>query len=117
MSSNPFDLSSMIGPLMVSAPFLVVAFAGVVICLVRDSRPNRVRVAVGCALALHLLNHLGLGVVSSFIIQQATRSGNNVGMPLFVVQMVGSLVYAVALGLLLYAAFTKDDQTIAAHGE
>jgi hypothetical protein len=110
MSRSPFDLPGIVGSLMVSFPFLVVALAGVVICMVRDSRPTRVRVAVGSALALHLANHLGLRLVSNLMIQHFTRTGENPGMPLFIVQLVGSLVYATALALLLYAAFARDDQ-------
>jgi len=116
MSSSPFDLSGILGSLLVSFPFLIVAFAGVVICLVRDTRPNRVRIAVGCALALHLANHLGLRLISTLVIQHFTRTGESPGMPLFVIQLAGSLVYAAALGLLLYAAFTKDDSSVAPPG-
>lgn len=116
MSSSPFDLSGILVSLLVSFPFLIVAFAGVVVCLVRDSRPNRVRVAVGVALALQLANHLGLRLVSNLIIQHFARTGDNPGSPLFIVQLAGSLVYATALGLLLYAAFARDDSPVAPPG-
>ena len=58
MSSSPFDLSYMFGHIVRGSPFLIVAIAGIALCMTRDSRPLRVRVAVGCALAIQFVAHL-----------------------------------------------------------
>ena len=111
MSSSPFDLSFLLGRLLGSSPGMLVALAGVVLCLIRDSRPPRVRLAVGGALAIHLFASLVMPLFYGYLIQHlqnAMSGGPNPGMIL--INLIASSMSAVALGLLLYAAFTNDDR-------
>lgn len=117
MSSSPFDLSMLLGRLLGSSPFIVVAFAGFVLCFVRESRPDRARLAVGGALAVYLAGSLILPLLYGYILQHmqvAMSGGPNAGM--IVISLLSSSTSAVALGLLLYAAFTNDDPPAATAG-
>lgn len=111
MSSSPFDLSFLLGRLVSSSPGMLVALVGLVLCLIRESRPLRVRLAVGGALAMHLFASLIMPLFYGYILphlQTPMSGGSNAGM--IVVGLISSSMSAVALGLLLYAAFTNDDR-------
>jgi hypothetical protein len=89
----------------------MVAFAGAVICMVREPRPVRVRVAVGAALAIQL----GVRLASPFILSQLRRmlpaSTSPANGPMIAMNFAFALVGAFATGLLLWAAFTNDDRS------
>jgi D-alanyl-lipoteichoic acid acyltransferase DltB (MBOAT superfamily) len=110
--SNAFDLQMVLSRLIGSAPFLAVAFCGIVLCMVRQSRPARVRIAVGCALALQLASYLVLPFLYNHVFQllqsRAPTGGIDTGM--IVVNLFTAMVSATALGLLLFAAFASDDR-------
>jgi hypothetical protein len=110
--SSAFDLQMILSRLLSSAPYLIVAFGGIVLCMIRQSRPARVRIAVGCALALQLAQHLVLPFVYNHIFQllQSSSSSGGMNAGMVVVNLIGSLISATVLGLLLYAAFTRDDR-------
>ncbi|MBL8852166.1 MAG: hypothetical protein JNG89_21010 [Planctomycetaceae bacterium] len=109
--SSTFDLQMVLTRLVGSAPFLAVAFAGIVLCLARESRPVRVRIAVGCALALQLLSHLVLPFLYTHVAQlmNAQFSGSDGRAGMIAISLVATSVSATALGLLLFAAFSRDD--------
>jgi hypothetical protein len=110
MNSSFLDLSVR---LLGSSPFLIVAFAGIVLCTNRDSRPTRVRITIGCALGLQMASYLVMPFVSNYIIhlyQSNSIPGGTLSNGMLAVSIFGSSVSAVALALLLWAAFTNDDR-------
>ncbi|MFO1091748.1 MAG: hypothetical protein U0992_00330 [Planctomycetaceae bacterium] len=111
MSSSPFDLSFLLGRLIGASPGMLVGLAGLVLCLTRDSRPLRARLAVGGALAIHLFASLIMPLIYGYILPhfQTPASGGS-RTAVIVVGLISSSMSAVALGLLLYAAFTNDDR-------
>ena len=112
--SSAFDLQMIFSWLIGAAPFLMVAFSGIVLCMVRQSRPARVRIAVGCALALQLASYLVLPFLYTHIVQvmqmNSQFSGPNGGAGMIVINLLSAMVSATALGLLLFAAFSSDDR-------
>ncbi|MFO1091747.1 MAG: hypothetical protein U0992_00325 [Planctomycetaceae bacterium] len=109
MSSSPFGFSAL--QLISAIPFLLVAFAGAVVCMIRESRPVRVRIAVGCALAIQL----GLRMLMPLVYSQLSRvlspaisSPNET--PFIIINLLSSVVWAATLAVLLWAAFTNDDR-------
>jgi hypothetical protein len=111
--SSAFDPSAVLARILGSAPFLIVAFGGVVLCMIRQSRPARVRIAVACALALQLGSHLVLPYLYQHIIQltqmNSPYSGSGSG-GMIVVSLIAASVSATSLGLMLFAAFSTDDR-------
>ena len=115
MSSSPFDLSYMFGHIVRGSPFLIVAIAGIALCMTRDSRPLRVRVAVGCALAIQFVAHLILPLFYGYFLQSLQSGGAPLGansLGVMFIGLIGSSASAVALGLLLFASFTQDDRVV-----
>lgn len=115
MSSSPFDLSILFSHIVRASPFLIVAFAGIALCMTRESRPLRVRVAVGCALAVQFVGHLILPLFYGYLLQSLQSGGAPVGgnsLGIMLIGLISSSSSAVALGLLLFAAFTRDDQFV-----
>lgn len=115
MSSNPFDASFLFGNLIRSSPFLIVAVAGIALCMTRETRPVRVRVAVGCALAIQFMAHLVLPLIYSLYFTSMQSGGSPLGatsLGVMFIGLIGSSASAVALGLLLFAAFTQDDPVV-----
>jgi uncharacterized protein YhhL (DUF1145 family) len=109
MSSSSFDLSKILAQLLGASPFLLVAVAGLVLCMIRAGRPARVRIAVGCAVALQIGSYLALPLVYSHVFQLVQPMGADLNLTLLIVRLFGSLVSGTALALLLYAAFARDD--------
>lgn len=96
-----------------SIPTLLVMLAGAVICAVRRSRPLRARVLVGIALVIQLFNFftapLVMGVLgSAFSLTDADNT--TFAMRMALMNLYSSSMSAVVLGLLLWAAFTRDEQ-------
>lgn len=115
MSSSPFDLSFLFGHIVRASPFLIVAVAGIALCMTRESRPLRVRIAVGCALAIQFAGHLVLPLFYGFLLQSLQSGGAPVGansLGVMFLGLIGSSASAVALGLLLFAAFAQDERIV-----
>lgn len=109
MNSSFLDLSVRV---LGSAPYLIVAFAGIVLCISRDSRPLRARIAIGCALGLQMASYVVMPFVYNFVFriyQSNAVPGGITSNSMLAVTLFGSSVSAVALALLLWAAFTTDD--------
>lgn len=107
MSNGPFGFSAL--QLFGAIPFLIVAFAGAVICMIRESRPMRVRIAVGVALAMQL----GVRMLGPLMHQQLIRmlpGSSPTEKPFIIFNLLWSVVSAAALAVLLWAAFTNDDR-------
>lgn len=109
MTSSPFDLSKVLSHIAAAAPVLVAAFAGAILCLLRSSRPVRVRIAVACAVAIELGMHLGWPLLVQVVFQRFSPGSDAWETGFMMVRLLGSLSSAAVLGLLLYAAFTRDD--------
>ena len=115
MSSSPFDASYLFGNLIRNSPFLIVAVAGIALCMTRETRPVRVRVAVGCALAIEFMTHLVLPLIYSLYFMSTRSGGSSMGatsLGVMFIGLIGSSASAVALCLLLFAAFTHDDRVV-----
>jgi hypothetical protein len=109
MNSSFIDVSER---LLGMSPLLIVAFAGIVLCVNRDSRPVRVRIAIGCALGLQMASLLVMPFVFSYIIQLYQSNsipGGTLSNGILALSVFSSSVSAVALALLLWAALTSDD--------
>ena len=110
--ASQFDPAMLIARVVGAAPFLLVAVVGVVLCLVRESRPVRVRIAAGCAVAIIV----GLRLMTPYLFPYVFRllpMGNTIGeinLAILLFTVMTSTVYAVALGLLLWGAFALDDR-------
>ena len=110
-----FDYFSMMaGRLLVSTPTLLVMVGGVVLCLIGQSRPMRVRVLVGIAIAIQMFNIVVMPIVMQAIISAAQQGGSGVAgvsTQMSVLSLFASSASAVALSLLLWAAFTRDESS------
>jgi hypothetical protein len=107
-----FDVSMVLGRILGSAPLLLVMVGGLAVCLIRDTRPLRVRVLVGTAIAMQMFNVIVMPVVYTLMIAANQQSGGGVGglsMQIQLLSLFGSSISGVALALLLWAAFTNDD--------
>ena len=110
--SSTFDLQMILTRLIGSAPFLIVAFIGIALCLASQSRPAKVRIAVGCALALQLMSHLVLPFLYTYVAQvmNSLFAESNGRATAIAISLIATSISAFALGLLLYAAFSRDDR-------
>lgn len=104
---NP-ELQMQLGRLVGAAPWLLLVLGGGVLCLIGESRPVRVRTLVGCAMAIELLQFVVMPLVIQRIASEAQQAGGGI-LTWATVSFVGSLVSAMSLGLLLWAAFTPDE--------
>lgn len=108
MTANPFGISAI--QLINNAPFLLAVFAGAVICMVRESRPLRVRVAVGAALVIQLGFRMVMPLVYNQVHRMLQAGKPPTEGPFLVVNFVLSVIFAATLAVLLWAAFTNDDR-------
>ena len=111
-----FDLSSIAWRILGSSPTLLVLVGGIALCLIRDTRPLRVRVLAGAAVALQLFNVALMPFIFQMVLSMAQQGGGGVAgisMQMTVLSMFSSSISAVALALLLWAAFTHDDRPVA----
>src|SRR5215213_2819864 len=102
MISSPFDLSMLFARLLGSSPAMIVAFAGFVLCFLREGRPLRARLAVGGALAVHFTGSMILPLIYGYILQ-LMQSGPLSGGPnssMIAITLISSSTSALALGLL-----------------
>lgn len=110
--ASQFDPAILIARVAGAAPFLLVALVGVVLCLVRESRPVRVRVAAGCAIALVIGLRMALPLLFTHVLSLLPPGGGGSGLDyrFLLYSLVSSVGQAVALGLLLWGAFARDDR-------
>src|SRR5262245_56521832 len=112
MSGGAFDISMLISRILGTGPFMLMGLVGVVLYVIRESRPLRVRVAVGSALTLAAIDFVFLPLLYGSLVQRldpgaAPGRAENAYLAL---NLVSSSISAMVYGLILYAAFTHDDR-------
>jgi hypothetical protein len=107
-----YDFSMILSRLVGSTPMLLVMVAGLFLCLTVGTRPQRVRVLVGIAITIQLFNWLVVPFAMNLVLS-LMHSGMMVGgMPwqYMLMSLFSASLSGIALGLLLWAAFTRDDR-------
>jgi hypothetical protein len=90
-----------------SIPWMLVALGGIVWCMVNASRGPKVRLAVGIALGLQLARFFVLPLVMSNLGLLFGVGASATRARIFVDSVVYSIPDSIALGLLLWAAFSS----------
>lgn len=105
-----FELPHLLRVVMMAMPVLLVAVPAVVLCMVRESLPRRVRVAVACAVVLQVTNHL----VTPLITYQISRfASTDTSMNLYLLVNVSrATAHGIVLALLVYAAFAGRGESV-----
>jgi hypothetical protein len=110
MNIQSAELTRLVSQIVGDSPQLLVAFLGILLCMVRATRPPRVRMAMACALLLMLANRLVLPTLYVKLRQHSMRLGGALDDAVEIAHNGRAILTAVAVGLLLYAAFTSDEQ-------
>lgn len=106
-----FDFSMVWGRILASTPVLLVMFGGIALCVMRETRPLRVRVLVGIAIAIQMFNVVVMPIASMILISAAQQGGGGISISaqMMMLSVFASSVSGVSLALVLWAAFTQDD--------
>lgn len=92
-----------------SAPYLLVLLGGAAVCLACASRTPRKSIMVGLALGIELITFLVMPLISARLFAAwPADATDQLNMRILVSALIFSIPKGISLGLLLWAAFSKE---------